>query len=148
MQHDAPGAAADVRADNRIQLRWHGAHRFEGGRPGGPTAMIDADAASAPSPVDTLLLALASCTAVDVVDILKKRRTEPAGLEVDVVAERSTGTPRRLTKVHLGYRIVGGGVERGHAERAIALAVTRYCSVRDSLDPALPVTWSLSLDEG
>jgi putative redox protein len=35
-----------------------------------------------------------------------------------------------------------------HAERAIDLAVTKYCSVRDSLDPALPIEWTLELDEG
>jgi putative redox protein len=33
-----------------------------------------------------------------------------------------------------------------HAERAIELAVTKYCSVRDSLDPNMPVTWSLELN--
>jgi putative redox protein len=36
-------------------------------------------------------------------------------------------------------------VERAHAERAVELAVTKYCSVRDSLDPAIPITWSIEL---
>lgn len=148
MKHDAPGTVDAVRADNTITLTWHGERRFEAGRAGGPTIRMDGDAKTAPSPVDTLLSALAGCTAVDVVDILKKRRTEPAALEVAVTAERADGTPRRVTKVHLAYRITGGGVERDHALRAIELAVTKYCSVRDSLDPELPVTWSLELLPG
>jgi putative redox protein len=148
MQHDAPGSVDAVRADNSIVARWEGDRRFSSGRPGGHTIRIDGDATTAPSPVDTLLSALASCTAVDVVDILKKRRTEPTALELAVTAERATVTPRRITKLHLGYRITGGGVEREHAERAIELAVTKYCSVRDSLDPELPVTWSLELIAG
>ena len=35
---------------------------------------------------------------------------------------------------------------RAHAERAIDLAVNKYCSVKDSLDPALPVVWTLELN--
>jgi putative redox protein len=43
--------------------------------------------------------------------------------------------------------MAGAGVERAHAERAVELAVTKYCSVRDSLDPAIPVTWAVVLPE-
>jgi putative redox protein len=49
-------------------------------------------------------------------------------------------------RIHLAYRMRGAGVERAHAERAIELAITKYCSVRDSLDPAIPVEWSLELE--
>jgi putative redox protein len=148
MKHDAPGTGESVRADNTITLTWHGDRRFEAGRAGVPTFRMDGDTKTASSPVDTLISALAGCTAVDVVDILKKRRTEPGALEVLVTAERAEGTPRRVTKVHLAYRITGGGVERDHALRAIELAVTKYCSVRDSLDSEMPVTWSLELLPG
>ena len=66
-------------------------------------------------------------------------------MEMDVIAERKDGTPRRLLKAHLGYRITGNGIERVHAESAIAKAVTKYCTVRDTLDPDMPITWSLEL---
>jgi putative redox protein len=89
--------------------------------------------------------ALATCTAVDVVLILEKRRTPVRSLDMDVVAERAAEIPRRLLKVHLSYRIRGPGIERDHALNAIELAVTKYCTVRDTLDPAMPVTWSLDL---
>jgi putative redox protein len=133
-----------VKAPNEVAVRWTGAHRFEAGRPGGATVAIDADAG--PSPVDALLAALGSCTAVDVVDILAKRRTPVESLDVRVVGQRKDAVPARLTHVLLTYRIRGAGIERVHAERAIELAVTKYCSVRDSLDPALPVEWALELE--
>jgi putative redox protein len=41
----------------------------------------------------------------------------------------------------------GAGIERVHAERAIELAITKYCSVQESLDPATPVEWTLELDD-
>ncbi|MEY4609594.1 MAG: hypothetical protein RL625_1811, partial [Gemmatimonadota bacterium] len=90
--------------------------------------------------------ALASCTGVDIVDILEKRRTPVASLDIAVTGQRADATPARLIAVELRYRIGGAGIERAHAERAIELAVTKYCSVRDSLDPNLPITWTLELN--
>jgi putative redox protein len=83
---------------------------------------------------------------VDVVSILEKRRTPAATLEVDVHGERADAMPARLTNVQLVFRITGTGIEREQAERAIELAVNKYCSVRDSLDPAMPVELMLELN--
>ncbi len=135
-----------TRPPNRVVLNWAGEHRFDAGRPGGVTHRIDASTKEGPSPVDTLLNALATCTSVDVVDILAKRRTPVEALEIDAVGERFAGTPGRLVRIHLTYRLRGAGVDRAHAERAIDLAVTKYCSVRDSLDPAIPIEWTLELE--
>lgn len=136
----------EVKSVNTVHVEWVGDHRFDAGRPGGVTHRIDADASTGPSPVDTLLNALAACTSVDVVDILAKRRTPVRTLSVDVEGARAAATPARLVGVLLKYRIAGEGIERPHAERAIELAVTKYCSVRDSLDPLLPVRWTLELE--
>jgi putative redox protein len=135
-----------TRPPNRVHVEWAGEHRFDAGRPGGPTHRIDSDAATGPGPVDTLLNALATCTAVDVVDILAKRRTPVEAMSIDVVGERFDGIPRRLVHVRLVYKIRGAGIDRVHAERAIDLAVNKYCSVRDSLDAKIPVVWALELN--
>jgi putative redox protein len=126
-------------------VTWDGERRFDAARADGRGAPIrlDGNAQTGPSPVDALVSALAACTAVDVVDILAKRRTPVASLAIDAEADRWSGTPGKLTAVRLTYRLAGAGIERAHAERAIELAVTKYCSVRDSLDPAIPVTWTL-----
>ncbi len=131
---------------NHVRATWLGEHRFDAGRPGGPAARIDASAKEGPSPVDTLLNALATCTSVDVVDILAKRRTPVESLAVDVRADRADAVPARVTHLRLDYAITGAGIERAHAERAVQLAVEKYCSVRDSLDPAIPVEWTLTLN--
>jgi putative redox protein len=137
--------AAPPKPPTRIQLTWEGDHRFAFGRAGGPRTHVDADTATAPSPVDTLVGALVSCISVDVVDILAKRRTPVASLAVDAVAERANAVPARLVRVELRFRIGGAGIERVHAERAIDLAINKYCSVRDSLNPDIPVTFTLDL---
>lgn len=139
--------ATPVRPPNRVVVEWRGDEEFEAGRPGGPTLRIDGHGKVAQSPVDVLLSALASCSSIDVVSILAKRRTPVRALEVDVVGERADDrVPRKLRRIVLTFRITGAGIERVHAERAVELAVGKYCSVRDSLDPAIPIEWQVEVD--
>lgn len=130
----------------RVRVEWSGDHRFSAGKSGRPSILIDGDGQAGPSPVDTLLVSLATCVSVDVTDILAKRRTPVSSLVVDVVGRRVETIPRRLEHVTLNFSIAGGGIERVHAERAVELAVTKYCSVRDSLRPDVPVEWKISLE--
>ncbi len=136
---------AEVSEPQRVVAKWVGDHNFDAGRPGRPAARFDGDGRTGPSPVDGLLASLATCSAVDVVDILAKRRTPVESLEVEVVAERVDTIPRHLKHVTLNFRIGGAGIERVHAERAVELSVTKYCSVRSSLRPDLPVEWTIDL---
>jgi putative redox protein len=136
----------EVTEPSRVGVKWVGEHKFDAGRPGRPTARFDGDGQTGPSPVDGLLASLATCASVDVVDILAKRRTPVESLEIDVVAKRVDTGPRRLEHVMLTFRIGGAGIEKVHAERAVELAVTKYCSVRDSLRPDVPVEWAIELE--
>ena len=135
-----------TKLSSTVQVTWDGDHRFDASRPGGPTIRLDGDALTGPSPVDTLVSALAACTAIDVVDILAKRRTPLSALSIDAVATRAQTIPKRVVAVDLTYHLTGDGVDRSHAERAAELAITKYCSVRDSLDPALPVRYIVVLN--
>lgn len=146
MQFDRPGPPADVRADLRIGLTWKGDLRFDAGPAGQVPHTIDGNTKVAPSPPQVLLESLAACVTVDVVLILNKMQMPPSAVSCDVTAERADGVPRRIVKVHLHYKIVGPCVEE-RVMRAIELSVTKYCTVRDSLDPQMPVTWSLDLTD-
>jgi putative redox protein len=138
--------AAGKRRVNHVHIRWEGGEAFEAGNPERPKIRIDASGKTGPGPVETLLCALATCSSVDVVSILEKRRTPVATFEVDVHGERADAIPARVTNVQLDFRITGEGIERAHAENAIDLALNKYCSVRDSLDPAIPIEWTLELN--
>ncbi len=144
LQHTATMPAAKPPA--RAHVAWVGEHRFDAGRVGGgATSRIDASGKTGPGPVDMLLSALAACTAIDIVDILAKRKTPVNALTVDVMGERANAIPARVTKIHLTYTMIGE-IERVHAERAIDLSVSKYCSVRNSLDPDMPIEWVLDLN--
>src|SRR3954462_16041952 len=94
---------------SRIHIDWVGGHRFDAGRPGGPTANIDGEGETGQSPPETLLSALATCVSYDVIDILAKQRTPLASLQIDVVGERVNTVPRRYRHITLNFRISGEG---------------------------------------
>jgi putative redox protein len=131
---------------SRVSVTWQGERRFEGGREGAAAAQLDGNGVSGQSPPEALLTALASCAAIDVVDILAKRRTPVETLTIDVTGDRVDAVPRRFRHITLAFRITGGGIERDQAERAIDLSVTKYCSVRDSLREDIGIDWTLDLN--
>jgi len=141
MSDTAPG----VKPPQRIIAVWMGEQEFDTGKPGGPVSRIDGHGVTGQGPVDALLSALGTCSAIDVVGILKKQRTPASSLEVEVVGTREDAIPRRLKHALLRFRISGGGIEREQALKAIELSVTKYCSVRDSFDPKILVEWELEL---
>ena len=132
---------------SRVLVDWRGERRFEARREGRPSVLLDGDGIAGPTPPDTLLAALASCVSVDVVDILAKRRTPVESYSVEILGERVETVPRRFKHITINVRIEGAGIERAQAERAIDLSVNKYCSVKDTLDPELPIVWNLQLNE-
>ena len=131
---------------NHIVAHWTEGESFDVGQPGQMTVRIDGMKQTGPGPVDMLLSALATCSAIDVVSIMNKRRTPLASLDIDVRGERATAVPAKLTSIAMIYRMAGEGIDRESAERAIDLALNKYCSVRDSLDPAIPIEWTVVLN--
>lgn len=142
------GAASTAAAGpvNRIRAVWQGGQRFDTGRVGGPVARLDGTNETGQSPVDALLSALVTCSGVDVVEILAKRRTPPERCVIDVAATRRAETPRRVLRFDIEYRIDGAGIERPQAERAISLAVAKYCSVAATLKPDVVIETTLTLN--
>ena len=129
----------------KSEVTWRGERAFDAG-PAGRQHRIEAGGPSAPGPVETLLSAVATCSSLDVIDILAKRRTPVDRLSVGVTGERREEHPRRLMKLDLEFRIDGANVEREHAERAILLSFERYCSVAASLASDIVVHASLVLN--
>ncbi len=130
---------------SRIHVEWVGGHRFDAGRPNGPTARIDGEGETGQSPPETLLSALATCVSYDVVDILAKQRTPIESLEIDVIGVRVDTIPRRYKHITLNFRIAGKGIKKDQALRAIELSATKYCSVRDSLRDDIQIDWTVEI---
>lgn len=107
-------------------------HIFVAG-PEGRSHVIDADSKTAPGPVEVLLEAIMTCSGVDVVDILAKRRTPVEKFDIEITAHRRAEHPRRIVRLDVDYIIQGKGIEAEQAERAVELAFEKYCTVIGSL---------------
>lgn len=133
-----------VEAEYPVEVVWEGGRRWRGGPAGGPTLLLDGRRQEAPSPVDALLVALAACSGIDVVDYLEKRRTPPSSASVSVRFSRAAATPRRITAAHLVFRVATGS-PREHVERAAQLSFEKYCSVSSTFAPDTALSWEVVL---
>lgn len=99
-------------------------------------------------PSDLLLIALASCTAVDLVEILAKKRTPLTGLEIEVQGEQAPSPPWAFRKLHLIYRLRGDSLTPNNVEHAIRLAEEKYCSVAATVRGVAEITWEYQIEAG
>jgi putative redox protein len=71
---------------------------------------------------------LGGCTAFDVIGILRKKRQEVTGYEIELLAEQREEPPNYFTRVEIRHKL-RGAVDAGAVKRAIELSETKYCSV-------------------
>ena len=123
---------------------WKQEMELEGHSQSGHTVVFDGDAAhiNGPSPMEAVLMALCSCTAVDVVSILKKKREPLVSLTVSATAEQAAAPPRVFTRIRLTY-VIGGAVSKKAAEDAVGLSKNKYCSVSKMLEKAAEIDFAI-----
>ncbi len=131
----------------RAIATWKRDQQYDAESHSGHHVTLDADAAHAggPSPMELVLMALCSCTAVDVVSILHKKREPFTSLTVSADAEQAPEAPRVFTHIHLNYH-VGGKVSPKAAEDAVALSKNKYCSVSKMLEKAVAIDYEITYE--
>lgn len=132
-------------ADVDIDVRWagRGLEFIARGR-AGREVLVDGNTQASISPVETLLVALATCMAADIVDIGVKMRLPIASLEVKATGIRNPEPPRRYLSARLVFTV--GGVSDADApklDRALELSRDKYCSVIHTLRQDVPVELQL-----
>jgi len=123
----------------KVKTVWQDGIAFEASNEAGQTIFIDSPIAEGgpkgPSPMQLVLMGLAGCTAMDVISILKKKRQEVTGFEVNAVADRAPEHPKYYTDIELEFVVRGRNIKPEAVERAIELSETRYCSATANLKP-------------
>jgi putative redox protein len=126
------------------------AFRFVGTNEAGNTIEMDTapehgGSGSAPSPMQVVAMALGGCSAIDVIDILRKSRQNLDALEVEIDAERADDTPAVFTRLHCHFELTGA-LDAKKVERAIDLSLEKYCSVAKMLERSATITYSYSVN--
>ena len=91
-------------------------------------------------PSDVMLIALAACTAVDVVDILAKKRMLIDSLEIMTTGQQDEDPPWTFRQIDLKYRLSGRGLTEIAVAQAIKLSEEKYCSVAATLRGVAKIT--------
>jgi putative redox protein len=98
-------------------------------------------------PSELLLIAVASCTAVDVVEILTKKRMPLTLLEVTTSGEQDPNPPWTFRKIHLHFRIAGKNLTEKAVAQAIELSEEKYCSVAATIRATAEITTNFEILE-
>ena len=103
--------------------------RFEAQSGSGHTfVMDDAQGGTGPKPIEVALLALGGCTAFDVIGILRKKRQEVTGYEIELHADQNAEPPNYFTNVEIRHHL-RGEIDPEAVRQALHLSETKYCSV-------------------
>ncbi len=129
----------------QIELTWIEKQRFLGVDSTGHSVVLSPPNDVGVKPSDTLLIALAACASVDVVEILHKQRAQLDRLTARASGEQAAEAPWAYQCIHLHFVVRASGVRQAQLDRAVDLALNKYCSVRASLAPNIQVTFEAEL---
>ena len=135
--------------DSKATIHFAGNDFFVGVTPSGHAQAIetDSDRASAATPMELLLIALGSCTGVDVISILKKKRQHVTDYRIEVRGERREDFPRSYTRLYVKHIVRGRDISETAVAQAIELSDTKYCSVAATLRGSAEIVTSYQIVE-
>ena len=100
-----------------------------------------------PRPKPLMLVALAGCTGMDVVSILKKMRVEVEDFNVSVEGDLTEEHPKQFSKMHVIYEFKGKDLPMDKLEKAVSLSEERYCGVSATYRQAMEITSEIKVSE-
>ncbi len=96
-------------------------------------------------PMQLMLTALGGCSSIDLINILKKQKQDLKDIKITVTGEREKdAVPSLFTEVHVHFRLFGN-IDHDKAQKAVSLAVDKYCSVAKTLEKTAKVTHSFDI---
>ncbi len=98
-------------------------------------------------PVELVLAALAGCTAMDVISILRKKKQDVTAFEVEVHGVQADSHPRVFTEITVVYRVTGRNIDPKAVARSVELSETKYCPVSAMLREVSNITSSYEIFE-
>lgn len=127
-------------------VRWVTGSQFVGVDSTNHSAVLSSSAdGTGVKPSDMLLIALSSCTAVDVVEILEKKKVILTTLEIIATGEQDQVPPWPYRKINIHYKVGGAGLTEKALQQAIDLSESKYCSVAATIRGVAQITTSYEL---
>jgi putative redox protein len=134
-----------------INVKWTGGMAFEADVAGFKIG-IDSDPEfggqnKGPKPKPLMMVALAGCTAMDIVSLLNKMRVPYESMNVIVEGELTEEHPKHFTGMKVIYEIKGKGLDLNKIEKAVQLSKDKYCGVSESYKKAMELEYEIKILE-
>ena len=135
----------------KSRVTWISDKTFTGQTESGHSIVIGTPEGDAPKPgpsaMELVLMGAGSCSAWDVVEILRKGRQNIEDVIVELEADRAPEPPKVFTRIHMHFIVKGRDLSEDRVKRAIELSVEKYCSAVAMLKPKVPVTHDFEVNE-
>jgi putative redox protein len=133
----------------KIDLKWTGGMSFEADVAGFKIAM-DSDPEfggnnKGPKPKPLMMVALAGCTAMDLVSLMNKMRVDYDSLNVVVEGDLTEEHPKHFTRMKVIYEITGKNVDQNKVEKAVTMSKDKYCGVSHSYKQAMEIDYEIKI---
>lgn len=137
----------------QTDIQWRGGMAFDVQTGSGHSLRVDGPPDlggdnSGPRPMELLLSSLGSCSAVDVVYILRRSRVEVQDCRVIVKGTRADSDPKVFTDIHLEFVLAGETLSEKLVDRAVRLSAEKYCSVARMIESNCRLTHSWRIESG
>lgn len=97
------------------------------------------------SPMQLLLAATGACAAVDIVEILKKKRKTVWDLQIKSEGIRRDETPKRFNRINLHFMLYSPDTQADEFLKVVRLGVDKYCSVSASLSTDIEISYTVEV---
>lgn len=134
----------------KISSQWVDGRCFVATNETGQSVVMDGTAANeglkrGASPMELLLMGVAGCSSIDVVDIAKKQRQNVVDCITTVEGKRADSVPRVFTEIHIHFKVLGHDLNADAIEKAVQLSAEKYCSASIMLGKAAKITHSFEV---
>jgi len=97
--------------------------------------------------MELLLVGIGGCSGMDMISILKKKKQDVTGLEINVNGGQAAVYPKKFNNITLEFVVKGKNISEEAVKRAIDLSMNKYCSVKATLDASATITFSYRITE-
>jgi len=134
-----------------VDTAWKGKMKFEVNIDG-HSLVLDAETEaggedSGPRPKKLMLVALAGCTGMDVVSLLKKMHVNIEDFNVIIEGDLTEEHPKHYTRMHIIYKFKGKKLDPDKLMKAVEMSQDRYCGVSATLNKAVELTYEIQIEE-
>jgi putative redox protein len=98
-------------------------------------------------PTELLLIGIGGCSGMDIASVLKKKKQDVRGLEINVKGEKAENYPKKFTDIDIEFVIKGRNISDDAVKKAVELSMERYCSVKATLEGSAKITWRYKIIE-